>query len=385
MAVTGTISEVAAQHLRFHLADNVGPIIFSRLLDRFTAVENILAVSRSELGKVEGVGTARSEAILRARDGQDAADEIVRAQEHGVRILCREDDDFPQHLNHIPDPPICLYVRGRLEPADAVALAIVGARRCSHYGSEQAGRFALGLAGLGFTVISGLARGIDSCAHRAALTAGGRTLAVLGNGLASIYPPEHADLAEQVAGSGAVLSEFPLLSGPEADHFPRRNRIIAGLSLGVLVVEAGHKSGALISARLASEYNREVFAVPGRVDATNSVGTNSMIRGAQAKLVTNIQDVLDELGDVGRFMAPGTDEESAAGPSPTESSPVPRVGGDEQRVLEAIGETEAELEALCQRAGLSVAKVMATLTGLQVKGLVRRLPGNRYARRKAGA
>ena len=382
----GTISEVAAKYLRFQLAENVGPIILARLIERFSTIDNLLSAPQAELAAVDGVGTARVRAILRARDGSEVADEIERARQHGVSIICREDAAYPPLLRHIPDPPICLYLRGRLEPADAVAVAVVGARRCSHYGSEQARRFAAGLAGLGFTIVSGLARGIDSCAHRAALAAGGRTLAVLGNGLATVYPPEHRALADQVAADGAVVSEFPMLAEPDASHFPRRNRIIIGLSLGVLVVEAGPKSGALISARLGTEYNREVFAVPGRVDATNSAGTNAMIRGGQAKLVANIEDVLDELGDVGRFMAeadPGAGQADGS-QSAAPAGPVPRLSGDERRILDAVSEAETDLESLCDRAGLDVAKVAATLTCLQVKGLVRRLPGNRYARRRPG-
>jgi DNA processing protein len=288
--------------------------------------------------------------------------------------------DYPAQLKHIPDPPLCLYVRGSLEPADAVAVAVVGSRRCSFYGIEQTRRFASGLASVGFTVVSGLARGIDGHAHRAALAAGGRTVAVLGNGLASVYPPEHAELADQVAASGAVVSELPMLVGPEAGHFPRRNRIIVGLSLGVIVVEAGRRSGALISARLASEYNREVFAVPGRVDVDNSAGTNSMIRGGQAKLAASLEDVLDELGDVGRIMVqPETD---SPGQVPGAALPLTP---EEQRVIDSIGDDEADLEVVCQRSALGVAKVTATLTSLQLKGQVRRLPGNVYARRKRQA
>jgi DNA processing protein len=380
----GTISETAAQYLRFHLADNVGPIILSRLLERFGSIDRVLSASTGELSDVEGVGTARAGAIRQARDGQEVDAEIARAREQGVSIICREDEAYPAHLRHIADPPICLYLRGDFEPTDAVALAVVGARRCSHYGMEQASRFAYGLAGLGFTIVSGLARGIDSCSHRAALSAGGRTLAVLGNGLASIYPPEHAELAEDVADQGAIVSELPMTAGPEAAHFPRRNRIIAGLSLGVLVVEAGPRSGALITARLASEYDREVFAVPGRVDVTNSAGTNSMIRGGQAKLIANIEDVLDELGDVGRFMAgAGGDRQEAVDP-PQGPRVAPTLTDDERRVLAAIGDDEVGLEALGQRSGIGTGKLTATLTGLQVKGLVRRLPGNHYVRLGAG-
>ncbi len=379
-----TVSEVGAKYLRLHLANGVGPMMLGRLLERFSSVDRVLSATRNELCDVDGIGPARADAVRRAGDGQGVDDEIARAGEHGVRIVCREDAEYPALLWHMPDPPICLYVRGELRRADAIALAIVGTRRCSHYGSEQARRFASGLARLGFTIVSGLARGIDSWAHRGALEARGRTIAVLGNGLPSIYPPEHAALADQVAADGAVVTEFPMGMAPEAGHFPSRNRIISGLGLGVLVVEAGSTSGALITARLASEYNREVFAVPGRVDTDNAGGTNGMIRRGEAKLVANIQDVLDELGDVGRFLT-----QPEAGPSGQRDATASGVGvlrlePDERKLVEVLGCEEVGLEELCLQSGLDAGRAMATLTGLQLKGLVRRLPGDRYVRRQAG-
>lgn len=376
----GVISEVGAKYLSLQLAQNVGPVVLAGLIERFSTIENVMRASASELASVEGMGRSRVDGILQARDGDGVAQEVELAGARGVRILCWEDAGYPAILKHINDPPICLYVRGRLKATDAVAVAVVGARRCSHYGSEQARRFGGLLASAGFTVVSGLARGIDSCAHEAALTAGGRTLAVLGNGLGGVYPPENADLADRVAGSGALISEFPMNAGPDASHFPRRNRIIAGLTLGTLVIEAGRRSGALISARMASEYNREVFAIPGRVDASNSAGTNSLIRQGQAKLVTNLEDILDELGDVGRIM--GADAQGENADKAGEGGAAPGLNEVERQVLSAMGDEESDLESICRGCGLGVGQVTGILTNLQLKGAAKRLPGNVYARRR---
>ena len=373
-------STVAARYLALQMASDVGPITVRRLLEHFSTLECLLSASPAELAQVEGVGRRRAEAILRARRDPNVAEELARAADEGVRVLCLEDDDYPAPLRHIPDPPICLYVRGKLEAADAVGMAIVGARRCTYYGMEQARRFGAALAGAGFTIVSGLARGIDGYAHEGALAAGGRTLAVLGNGLVRIYPPEHAALSERVIAHGALISELPMDAPPEGKNFPRRNRIIIGLCLGVLIVEAGRRSGALITARLATEYNREVCAVPGRVDSDTSAGTNAMIRDGQARLVTCLEDVLDELGDVGRIMAPeeadpGRDESAAHGPV------APTLGPGERQVLDALSQEPIGPDHICQTSGVAVSKVAAALTALQMKGLVRQLPGDLYVRR----
>ena len=374
-------SPTAERYLRLQMAEHVGPIIVERLVRHFGGVDQVLSASARDLARVEGVGRQRVETIRRARDDPEVAEEIARAKDQDVGIICQQDADYPALLKHITDPPICLYVRGRLEAADAVAIAIVGSRRCSHYGCEQARRFASALAGVGFTIVSGLARGIDGYAHEGALAAGGRTLAVLGNGQGRIYPPEHTALAERVAANGALLSELPMDAPPEGKNFPRRNRIIIGLCLGVLVVEAGRRSGALITARLASEYNREVFAIPGRVDSFTSVGTNAMIRDGQAKLVICLEDVLDELGDVGRIMQP---EDSTAGDTGEETPPTaahPGLTAPEQAVFDALSEEATSGDAIGQACGMSAGQVASALTTLEMKGLAGSLPGNLYVRR----
>ncbi|UCE61412.1 MAG: DNA-processing protein DprA [Phycisphaerales bacterium] len=378
------ISEVGRKYLQLQLTDSVGPIRLRNLTAHFGSLDAVLGVSVSELCRVEGIGEHTARSIFRSRSDDAVNREVERSAACGLRIVCAEDADYPKSLYHIPDSPICLYVRGHLEPTDSVAIAIVGSRRCSHYGREQAVRFGELLGGAGFTVVSGLARGIDGHAHRGALRGGGRTIAVLGNGLASVYPPEHKSLATDIADTGALLSEFPVDSPPEGKNFPRRNRIIIGLALGVIVVEASKRSGALISARLASEYNREVFAIPGRVDQPEySAGANYLIRDGQAKLITCLEDVLDELGQVGEIigqdLSPFTlgDDGAAA----LVSQPIPRLTGDEQKVLSAIAKGSEDADAICASTKLETSRIASTLTSLQLKGAIKRLPGDHFVKR----
>ncbi|MHC4797119.1 MAG: DNA-processing protein DprA [Planctomycetota bacterium] len=286
MSESGTIvaSSACIEHLRWSLASEVGPILFGRIVERFGSAQGALGAGAGQLREVEGIGPTLAEEIARTRDQADVAGEVALAERYGVRILCREDQEYPQALQHIPDPPICLYVRGILHKNDALAVAIVGARRCTIYGREQAYRFGYQLASRGVTVVSGLARGIDGESHKGALAAKGRTIAVMGNGLASVYPPEHEKLADQIAENGALVSELAMEYSPQSTNFLPRNRLIAGLSLGVLVIEAARRSGSLATARLAGEYNREVYALPGRIDSDFSLGTNKLIRDQHAKL-----------------------------------------------------------------------------------------------------
>ena len=405
MAVHAPVcSDIAVKYLRLHLADAVGPVLLGRLIRHFDSIDGVLSASMAELCEVEGIGERRSRSILESRGDEAALTEIEKATEAGIRIICWEDAEYPTQLRHCDDPPICLYVRGKLEREDAVAVAIVGSRHCTHYGLEQSRRFASLLAGAGFTVVSGLARGIDGHAHEGALAAGGRTVAVLGSGVNVIYPPEHDELARRIMTAGAVISEDPIDSAPTTDSFPRRNRIIAGMSLGVIVIEASHRSGALITARLATEYNREVFAVPGRVDAKTSLGTNDMIRRGAAKLVARLEDVLEELGDVGRIMAEASSipaERPPLGPaslpgglfadgdegslSTIHVSVATRAAltADERSIAECLANEERHVDDLAIQTGLPAHKVAACLTMLQIKGLVIGLPGSRYTLRSS--
>jgi DNA processing protein len=393
------ISDVGRKYLQLQMTPDLGPIRLGKLLDYFKTPEAVLSASQAELQRIEGIGQQVSRSIFRAREYAGAVEtEVERAVSCGARIICLVDDDYPQSLRHITDPPTCIYVKGDLQPQDAVAVAIVGTRRCSHYGKEQATRFGELLARAGFTVISGLARGVDACAHRGALRAGGRTIAVLGNGLATHYPPEHAELSDSIATCGAVITELAVDVGPEAKNFPGRNRIITGLSLGVLVIEAGKRSGALITARLASEYNREVFALPGNIDRGDlTAGTNALIRDGGAKLVTCLDDILDELGGVGDVMrpeSPSSEEEAArnnktraSGPNTTGGVPrtsdrLNRLSEQQRAVYEAVAGGASDLDAACEMSKLDAGTVGSAVTALELAGLVRRLPGNRVEIRR---
>ncbi|MBN2563005.1 MAG: DNA-processing protein DprA [Phycisphaerae bacterium] len=371
-------SPTAEKYLRLHLCQDVGGVRFGNLLRELGDIDAVLGASVKQLICVSRIGDKVAENIARGRDETKVAAEIGLARRHGVRILCLADEEYPAALRTIPDAPACLYVRGALEREDAVALAIVGSRHCSHYGAEQAERFGALASNAGLTVVSGMARGIDTHAHRGALVGGGRTIAVIGCGLCHLYPPESAELADKIIAHGALVSELPMDVPPDSKNFPPRNRIIAGLSLGVLVVEAGRRSGALISARLAAEYNREVFAVPGRIDGPYAEGCHGLIKDSAAKLVTRLEDILDELGEAGAALtAPSSEEQQAEGLGPRTI-----VGLDEyeSQVLEAFGSEAIPVEEICDASGLPPARVAVALTGLQLKGAIRRVGGDLYER-----
>jgi DNA processing protein len=372
-------SSAAVEHLRWSLTEQVGPITFGRLIERFGSAQAALGAGACQLESIDGIGQATAETIARSRDQADVAREVALAAQHNVHILCRDDEEFPAPLRHISDPPICLYVRGQLQPEDTLAIAIVGARRSTLYGREQAYRFGYQLAQRGMAIVSGLARGVDGESHKGVLAAGGRTLAVLGNGLATIYPPEHMELADRVAASGALISELPMDTQPSAGNFLPRNRLIAGLSLGVLVVEAARRSGALSTAARASEYNREVFAIPGRVDSDYSTGTNALIRDQHAKLVTCADDILDELGEAGESLREGT-VDAGAESGPNLFTVQPSLSNDERAVAERLDHQEQSVDQLAAATGMAESRVASTLIMLQLKGMARQLPGNVFVK-----
>lgn len=368
-------SPIAEKYLQLHLCEGVGPIRAANLLVELGDIDAVLAAGRGDLMRVNKVGEKVAAQIVRDRSADRVAEEIEIASKHNVRILCLADPEYPVALKNITDPPLCLYVRGSLHKEDALALGIVGSRHCSRYGAEQAERLAALAANAGLVIVSGMARGIDTSAHHGALVAGGRTLAVIGCGLCHLYPPDAAELAERITKGGAILSELPMRIAPDPQNFPPRNRIIAGLSLGVLVVEAARRSGALITARLATEYNREVFALPGRVDGPYAEGCNDLIKSGGAKLVTNLSDILDELGDVGRSLASIATE---APPTPdAPKSPIP-LDDAERAILSSLGPEPLPVEAVCELSMLPPSKVAAVLTTLQLKGAVRRVGANLY-------
>jgi len=370
---TDTDERVAA--LRLHLATGVGPRLHAALVEHFGSACAAADAGARALAAVSGIGPDTARKIRDALDDADPEAELRRARDAGVKLVFRSDPAYPVALTYLPDAPPVLYVKGDLVPEDAQAMAVVGMRRCSLYGKDQAERLAGGLARVGFTVVSGLARGIDSAAHSGALAAGGRTLAVLGNGLSRVYPPENRRLADAVAAQGAVVSEFPMETSPRAENFPRRNRILAALSLGTIVVEAGKRSGALITARLAGEMGKEVFAVPNRVDAPGAAGVHALIRDG-AKLVESVADILDEFPDL-RLPSP-------AGETAGEQLDLAlkaNLSAEEGRLMEVMDGEPSPIETLASRAGVEVSAAAGALTLLELKGLVRALPGGRFTRR----
>jgi DNA processing protein len=358
--------------LRLSLVPGVGPRTRQALLERFGSAEAALAATPSELRDVPGVGSKLTEKILAAGTLVDAEAEIALCQAQGITILTEADERYPRLLREIPDPPGVLFVKGELAPQDALAIAIVGTRHATQYGLGQAERLAGSLARAGLTVVSGLARGIDAAAHRGALEAGGRTLAVLASGVLSVYPPEHAKLADEVAARGALLSENPSRAEPLGGTFPQRNRIISGLSLGALIVEAGDRSGALITARHAMEQGREVFAVPGRVDGRTARGCHRLIRDG-AKLVETADDVLEELGPLVEG-APRDDGQVVRHPAELTLNDM------EQKVLAAVGTESTSVDRIVAETGLGVPRVLSTISVLEMRRLVRRLSGTSVAR-----
>lgn len=362
--------------LRLNLVSGIGPRTFSALVEKFGSAVAAAEAPASALAEVRGIGRNSAADLRRAIAEAEPEAEFEKARAAGVRIVVRSEPDYPIALTYLFDAPPILYVKGTIRPEDAQAIAIVGMRKCSLYGEEQAERLAGGLARTGFTIVSGLARGIDSAAHKAALAAGGRTLAVQGRGLAGVYPPENKRLAEAVMERGALVSEFAMDIGPTAENFPRRNRIIAALSLGVVVIEAGKQSGSLITARLAAELGKEVFAVPNRVDAPGAAGSHALIRDG-AKLVESVADILDEFADLQVEAAPGEDV-----PRQASLDLKANLSSEEARLVEVLDSEPLSLDVLAERAGLPAARVSGALTLLELKGFVRALPGGRFARRK---
>lgn len=379
--------------LQLAMTDGIGPILMRRLIDRMGDAESACAASLRDLQEVEGIGSATAAKIhrsLQAAAGR-AETELAKAQKLGVRIICPEDESYSPLLNEIPDPPAVLYVRGDLQPRDLNALAIVGSRKCSHYGREQAERFASLLAGVGVTIISGGARGVDSAAHRGAIRhPDGRTIAVLGCGIDITYPPENKALFEQIASRGAILSEYPIGTQPLAENFPRRNRIVSGISRGVVVIEADIRSGALITARQAADdHNRPVFAIPGRVDNALSAGPHALIRDG-ATLVTNLDEILDALGPLpdSAYIAQADPDRDAGlfeNDGPASSAPTGITLTDRQRtLLDHLGVDPMNIDQLVDATELPAHQVLQEMTFLTLKGVVRRIDGQTFARSGGG-
>jgi DNA processing protein len=365
--VTAALAPEVRDLLTLRLVPGIGPRLTAALLKRFGSAAGALRASVGQLREVPHIGGKLAEDLHRAMRAADPSAELELVERHGVQLLALGTAAYPAALAEIEDPPHLLYVRGTIESRDAKAVALVGSRSCTSYGRRVAERLAAGLAQKGYTIVSGLARGIDGAAHRAALKAGGRTLAVLAGGLSRIYPPEHADLAQQVQAAGALISEAAMMMEPLATLFPGRNRIISGLSRGVVVVEAAERSGALLTAQHALEQGRPVFAVPGPVDSPASGGTHQLIRQG-AILVRGVEDVLEELEGVAAAVAP------KAAPPPPEMTDIQR------RIWDFLGDRPKHVDDMTRQLNLAVSELSGTLMLMEMKRMVRRLPGNNYER-----
>lgn len=350
----------------------VGNHLFKRLIERFGTPEAVLKASTAELLTVDGI-TPRTASALRSQKRPDgAAAELEDTLRRGFRLIPLTHADYPSLLREIPDPPPLLYVSGDLAPCER-PIAVVGSRNATGYGVAMAQQLGSDLASLGFSVVSGMALGIDAAAHEGALSRRGRTVAVLGSGLANIYPPQHQRLFERISAGGAVLSEFPLRAEPEAHHFPIRNRIISGMSLGTVVVEASKNSGSLITARLAAEQNREVFAVPGSIQSFKSTGTHTLIKQG-AKLVENAQDIVSELG---HFLA-----DSPPGGGRLRVSPVEKkhpLTEAEKEVCRALGPYPLHIDELVRKLAMDAGKLSGILLQLELKGIVTQQAGKLFS------
>ena len=351
------------------MVPGVGGSRVRSLISRFGSAAAVLAASKRALAAVPGIGPQTAAAIAAFDDFAAVAEQRERAVKAGAALVTVWDEGYPEALRQIFDPPVLLWVRGTLSDADARAVAVVGTRRATEYGARVAYDFAAELARRGFTVVSGLAYGIDAAAHRGALEAGGRTLAVLGSGVDRIYPSRHVRMARAVTEQGALLSAYPLGATPDAPNFPRRNRIISGLTLGTLVVEAFEEGGALITARIALEQNREVFAVPGPIHSSACIGTARLIQQGYAKLVLSVDDILMEF----EGMTTGAAEVAPARESPP-------LNALERQLFEALDGDPVHIDTLCRRTGLDPSTALVYLLSLEFKGLVRQMAGKQFFR-----
>jgi len=358
--------------LKLSMTRGIGIRTYKALIEKLGSAEAIFRASRMELESIPGIGVKLANAIIETSRNIDVESELNLARKNNIRILPYTSDQYPGHLKNIYDPPLVLYVKGSILEADIISLAIVGSRHCTYYGLSQAERFGRLLAQKGFCIVSGMARGIDAAAHRGAIDAGGRTIAVLGCGLGVVYPRENSELAEQITQYGAIVSEFPINTPPDFRNFPPRNRLISGLSLGVLVVESSLKSGSLITAQWALEQGKEVFAVPGNIDNMYSRGTHKLIKEG-AKLVEDISDIIQELGPV-------------AGTSCNSDETIPNdprslsLNSQEKKIFSLLSSNPKDIDEIIHISGLPTSVVSSTLMILEIKKLVKQLSGKRFVK-----
>lgn len=393
--------------IHLNLIQGVGTKTVQFLIKVFGSAENALKATPEELRKIERLPSAVCERLIRKQVGCPLARELELIDEYGCHVVTLYDPGYPPLLKEIDTPPPLLYVKGELKPEDALSISLVGSRQAKDYGRRVSYQLSYQLAQRGVTVISGFAKGIDTCAHRGALEAGGRTIAVMGNGLSLIYPAENRELAEKIAEAGALISEFPMGMRPIADNFPRRNRIISGLTLGTVVVEASNRSGALITARLAGEQGREVFAVPGEIFSELSTGTHKLIDNG-AKLINTVDDLFEALPRhalnpsfipappplpvdtetelpqepaVGkRNPEPAARHASYEKKDPASILPLPELTPDEKTVFDAIEVPSSHIDVIVRATQLPISQVSSALLTLELKGVVQQLPGKLFTK-----
>ena len=360
--------------IALNMVEGVGPVRARSLIEHFGEAPAILSASRQELLRVRNIGADTADKIAGWEKNVDLAGELKRIADFGCHVLIQSDDAYPAMLREIYDPPLVLYVQGTLTPKDKNPVAMVGSRMTTHYGIETARKLAYQLAYVGVTVVSGGARGIDTAAHQGALSGKGRTVAVLGTGINLVAPPENAELFERIAENGAVITQFPFNRPADKQSFPIRNRIVAGMTLGTVVVEANLTSGSLITANFATEYGRQIFAVPGRIDSPRSKGCHELIKKG-AKLCEGVEDILSEF----EYLFPASNRP----PSPGETGMLPalELPASEQKVMAAVraGE-ENTIDEIIRASGLPSSAVNVALFGLEMKRLVKQLPGKLFVR-----
>ena len=357
--------------IALNMIEGVGPVRARSLLEHFGEAPRILAASESELLRVRNIGADTARAIHDWEKTIDLPGELQRIQDFGVQVLIQSDALYPESLREIYDPPLVLYVRGALSPKDKNAVALVGSRMVTHYGVETARKLAYQLAYVGVTVVSGGARGVDTSAHQGALAAKGRTIAVLGTGINLVFPPENNELFDRIAANGAVITQFPFNRPADKQSFPIRNRIVAGMTLGTVVVEANLTSGALITANFATEYGRQVFAVPGRIDSPRSKGCHDLIKKG-AKLCEGAEDILSEF----EYLFPASNRPPSA--NETGQLPALELSANEQAVYNTLAKEEISIDDVIRGSGLPSSAVSVALLGLEMKRLVKQLPGKMF-------
>lgn len=355
--------------LALNFLPDIGPVLARKLISFFGNPENIFSLSVSELKKVENIGENRAKSIIGFKQWDMVQREIDGVMRSGVKLVTFNDKSYPSNLKHLHDAPLVLYIKGEIKDDDKYAVAVVGSRIPTNYGLQITEKISHEIAKYGLTVVSGMARGIDTASHRGALKAGGRTIAVLGSGLDIPYPPENRRLMSSIISSGAVITEFPLGTKPNKENFPRRNRIISALSFGVLVIEATVDSGSLITVRYALEQGKEVFAVPGNITSRTSRGTNDLIKKG-AKLVENAEEVIDEL----RPQLRGVIREDKL----ISEKPLPAMTDDEKTLYSCLNSEPKHIDTIVREINMPTGNVLSLLLNLELKEIIRQTDGKNF-------